>query len=235
MPIENASLILKKMSHAAMRAGRCPSEVKLIAVTKTVDAEAVKKAFDAGLRIFGESRVQEAQKKISSLNPEISGSKVQWHLIGHLQKNKTKYAVQLFDLIHTVDSVELAKELDRQAEKAKKVQNILIQVKLSDEETKQGISEEELSPLLEAVNELKHLNLMGLMTIPPYFEDAEKARPYFRKLREIRDNINALRITHYTLRELSMGMSHDFEAAIEEGSTMVRIGTAIFGERPTAN
>ena len=137
----------------------------------------------------------------------------------------------MFDLIHTVDSVELAKELDRQAGKIGKIQNILIQVKLSDEETKHGVSGDELHTLLEAVNELKHLNLLGLMAIPPYFEDAGKARPYFRKLRETRDNINASGIMHYALCELSMGMSHDFEVAIEEGATMVRIGTAIFGER----
>ncbi|MCL4457440.1 MAG: YggS family pyridoxal phosphate-dependent enzyme [Nitrospirae bacterium] len=228
MPIENASLILKKMSHAAMRAGRCPSEVKLVAVTKTVGAEAVKKAVDAGLRCFGENRVQEAQKKISDLISEISNSRIEWHLIGHLQKNKAKYAVQLFDVIQTVDSAALAEELNRQAEKAGKIQRILIQVKLSEEEAKHGVSEKELMSLLEEIKGLHNLKLEGLMTMPPYFEDAEKARPYFKRLREIRDEAGR---EGYSLPELSMGMSGDFEVAIEEGATMVRIGTAIFGER----
>ncbi|GER93471.1 YggS family pyridoxal phosphate enzyme [hot springs metagenome] len=231
MLIENISNILKKISHAAMRAGRSPDEVKLIAVTKTVSVEAIKEAVDAGLRIFGENRVQEAQKKIQSLKLEVQNSRIEWHLIGHLQKNKIKYAVQLFDLIHTVDSIELAEELNKQAEKIKKTQRVLVQIKLSEEETKHGIPEENLMPLLEKINELKNLKLEGLMTMPPYFEDIEGVRPYFKRLREIRDNINSLRIMHYALRELSMGMSNDFEVAIEEGATMVRIGTAIFGER----
>lgn len=231
MLIENASNILKKISHAAMRAGRSPDEVKLIAVTKTVGIETIKEAIDAGLRVFGENRVQEAQKKISDLKFEISNSNIEWHLIGHLQKNKAKYAVQLFDLIHTVDSVELAEELNKQAGKIGKIQRVLVQIKLSEEETKHGISEDELTLLFEGINKLKNLKVEGLMTMPPFFEDPEKARPYFKRLREIRDNINSLRITHYALRELSMGMSNDFEVAIEEGATMVRIGTAIFGER----
>jgi len=236
MILENASTILKKMSHAAMRSGRIPADVILIAVTKTVDTETIKEAIDAGLRIFGENRVQEAQKKISNLKfqitlpvPSIGG--VKWHLIGHLQKNKAKHAVQLFDVIHSVDSVELAEELNKQAEKIEKIQRVLVQVKLSEEETKHGINEKDLMPLVEIICGLKSLKLDGLMTIPPYVEDAEDARPYFRRLRELIDKINSLRITHHALRELSMGMSHDFETAIEEGATMVRIGTAIFGER----
>jgi pyridoxal phosphate enzyme (YggS family) len=214
-----------------MRAGRSPDEVKLIAVTKTIGIETIKEAIDAGLRIFGENRVQEAQKKISNLKSQISKSKIEWHLIGHLQSNKAKYAVKLFDLIHSVDSIELAEELNKQAEKIGKIQRVLVQVKLSEEETKHGISEENLMPLLERINKLKNLKPEGLMTMPPYFENPEDARPYFKRLREIRDNINSLRITHYALRELSMGMSNDFEVAIEEGATMVRIGTAIFGQR----
>ncbi len=228
MPIKNASLILKKMSHAAMRAGRSPDAVRLVAVTKTVDAETIKEAVDAGLRCFGENRVQEAREKISNLKSQISNSRIEWHLIGHLQKNKSKYAVQLFDLIHTVDSIDLAEELNRQAEKAGKIQRILVQVKLSEEETKHGVSEKELMPLLEKIKGLRNLKLEGLMTMPPYFEDAEKARPYFKRLREIRDEAERC---GFKLPELSMGMSDDFEVAIEEGSTMVRIGTAIFGGR----
>ncbi len=242
MLIDNASNILKRMSYAAMRAGRGPDEVKLIAVTKTIDIETIKEAIGAGLRIFGENRVQEARDKISNLKSEITppapplnkGGTIgglEWHLIGHLQKNKAKYAVRLFDLIHTVDSVELAEEINRQAEKIGKIQRILVQVKLSEEETKHGVSEEELIPLLEKIKSFNNVKLEGLMTMPPFFDNPEEAMPYFRRLREIRDNINSLRITHYALQELSMGMSGDFEVAIEEGATMVRIGAAIFGER----
>lgn len=235
MLIDRASNIMKRISHAAMRAGRNPEEIKLIAVTKTVTIETIKEAIDAGLRIFGESRVQEAKAKIEELSRLSTADyllpAVSWHLIGHLQKNKAKYAVQLFDLIHSVDSIELAEEINRQAEKIGKTQRILIQVKLSEEKTKHGINASSLMPLLEGIRGLNNLKLQGLMTIPPYFDDPEKARPYFKRLREIRDNINALHILDSPLHELSMGMSNDFEVAIEEGSTMVRIGTAIFGER----
>lgn len=228
MLIENASNILKRISHASMRAGRSPDEVKLVAVTKTVGIETIKEAIDAGLRIFGENRVQEARDKISNLKSQISNSRIEWHLIGYLQKNKAKYAVRLFDLIHSVDSIGLAEELNKQAEKIHKIQRILIQVKLSEEETKHGIKEEDLTPLLERIKRLNNLKLEGLMTMPPFFEDPEKARPYFRRLREIRDNLEN---KGFKLSELSMGMSSDFEVAIEEGATMVRIGTLLFGER----
>src|SRR5208337_1862760 len=228
MLIENASAILKKISHAAMRAGRSPDGVKLIAVTKTVEIEKIKEAVDIGLRIFGENRVQEAQKKIPALKSDVSDSGIEWHLIGHLQKNKAKYAVPLFDLIHTIDSVELAEEINRQAEKIDKIQKVLVQVKLSGEETKHGVSEEGLVPLLKRVKGMNNLNLKGLMAIPPFFEDPEKTRPYFRRLREL---IETAEKAGCNLTELSMGMSNDFEVAIEEGATMVRIGTALFGER----
>lgn len=234
MLAENVSAIRKRIVDAASRAGRNPDEITLVAVTKTVGLEEIKEALDAGLGLFGENRVQEAQKKISGLTSEIINTactgRIEWHLIGHLQKNKAKHAVALFDLIHTVDSRELAEEIDRQAEKIRKVQRVLAQVKLSEEETKHGASEEELPLLLEGIGSLKNLKLEGLMTIPPYFEDPEKARPYFRKLRALRDEAEH---TGYRLPELSMGMSNDFEAAIQEGATMVRIGTAIFGERRT--
>lgn len=239
MLIEKASNIFKKISHAAMRTGRCPEEIRLIAATKTVDIETIKEAVVAGLRTFGENRVQEAQKKISNLKSHITPPTsplnnggaiggVEWHLIGHLQKNKAKYAVQLFDLIHTVDSIELAEELNKQAEKTGKIQRILVQVKLSEEETKHGVSEKGLLPALEKIKSLNNLKLEGLLTMPPFFEDPEKARPYFRRLREIREKAER---KGFSLPELSMGMSGDFEVAIEEGATMVRIGTALFGER----
>ncbi|MGO9016565.1 MAG: YggS family pyridoxal phosphate-dependent enzyme [Dissulfurispiraceae bacterium] len=230
MLTENASAILKKISHAAMRAGRSPDVVKLIAVTKTVEIEKIKEAVDIGLRIFGENRVQEAQKKIPALKSDVSDSGIEWHLIGHLQKNKAKYAVPLFDLIHTIDSVELAEEINRQAEKIDKIQKVLVQVKLSGEETKHGVSEEGLVPLLKRVKGMNNLNLKGLMAIPPFFKDPEKTRPYFRRLREL---IETAEKAGCNLTELSMGMSNDFEVAIEEGATMVRIGTALFGERST--
>lgn len=229
--IENISSIYKRISHAAMRSGRNPEEVTLVAVTKTVDTKRIIEAVNAGLRVFGENRVQEAQRKIHELRSLIPESKIEWHLIGHLQKNKARYAVQLFDLIHSVDSISLAEELDKRAKKINKIQRILIQVKLSEEETKHGVPEEDLIPLVEGIRDLKNLKLEGLMTLPPYFEDVEMVRPYFRRLKDIRDRLNSMLILPSPIRDLSMGMSHDFEIAIEEGSTMVRIGTAIFGER----
>lgn len=225
MLLNNVSAIFKKMSYAAMRAGRNPEDVKLIAVTKTVGIEAIKEAVEIGLRMFGENRVQEAQKKIMSDELRVISERIEWHLIGHLQKNKAKYAVNLFDLIHTVDSVELAEELNKQAEKAGKIQRVLVQMKLSEEETKQGVSENEMMPLLTAIRNMSNLKLEGLMTMPPFFEDKEKARRYFKRLRELRDEAEK---RGFSLPELSMGMSNDFEVAIEEGATMVRIGTAIF-------
>jgi len=222
---ENIKNIYRRISHAAMRVERDPCDVKLIAVTKTVDTERIKEAIDWGLRIFGESRVQEAKEKISNLKSQISNSRIAWHLIGHLQKNKAKTAVQLFDLIHSVDSIGLADELNNHAEKAGKIQRVLIQVKLSGEETKHGISKKNLMNLIDAVMKMRNLKLEGLMTMPPYFDSPEMARPYFRELRELRDNAKRL---GYELPELSMGMTNDFEIAIEEGATMVRIGTGIF-------
>ena len=226
--LDNLKEIYRKMAHAAMRAGREPSKVKLIAVTKTVDVDLIKKAVDIGLREFGENRVQEAQKKISNLKSEISNSKIIWHLIGHLQKNKVKTAVGLFDLVHSVDSPELAEEIDSQAAKINKVQRVLIQVKLSEEESKHGVAEDDLFGLVRKIASLGNLQLEGLMTLPPFFEEPERARPYFRKLSELRKGLEK---EGFRLPELSMGMSHDFEVAIEEGATMVRVGTAIFGER----
>ncbi|OGW53605.1 MAG: YggS family pyridoxal phosphate enzyme [Nitrospirae bacterium RBG_13_43_8] len=222
---ENIKNIYRRISHAAMRVERDPCDVKLIAVTKTVDTERIKEAIDWGLRIFGESRVQEAKEKSSNLKSQISNSRIEWHLIGHLQKNKAKTAVQLFDLIHSVDSTGLAEELNNHAEKAGKIQRVLIQVKLSEEETKHGAGKEDVINLIDAVMKMKNLKLEGLMTMSPYFDNPEMARPYFRELRELRDNAKRL---GYKLPELSMGMTNDFEIAVEEGATMVRIGTGIF-------
>jgi len=220
--------IYRRISHAAMRAGRCPSEVKLIAVSKGVCAETIKNAVENGIREFGENRIQEAQDKISFIKACLPDSRVKWHLIGHLQKNKAKIAVKLFDMIHSVDSLELAMLLDRYAGETGKKQKILIQVKLSDEESKYGISKENMNEVLSEIMRFGNLQVKGLMTIPPYFDDPEKVRPFFRELRELKDKAVQ---AGFGLSELSMGMSNDFEIAIEEGATMVRVGTAIFGER----
>jgi pyridoxal phosphate enzyme (YggS family) len=228
--VENIKHIYRRISHAAMRVERNPEDVKLVAVTKNVGVEKIKEAIDWGLRIFGENRVQEAKEKIenlSRLTPDaLRFTPISWHLVGHLQKNKAKVAVQLFDLIHSLDSVGLAKELNKYVEKAGKIQRVFIQVKLSEEETKHGISKEGLMDLIKVISNMKNLRLEGLMGMPPFFDDPEMARPYFRELRELRDN--ALK-SGYKLPELSMGMTNDFEVAIEEGATMVRIGTGIFG------
>ncbi|MBI4683654.1 MAG: YggS family pyridoxal phosphate-dependent enzyme [Nitrospirae bacterium] len=229
--LENIKKTYRRMSDSAIRAERNPADIKLIAVTKIVSIEMIREAIDAGLRRFGENRIQEAQKKVTSDELRVTNNRIEWHLVGHLQSNKARLAVELFDLIHSVDSIELAVLLNKQAEKLNKIQKILVQVKLSDEQSKSGISKDNLLDTLSSIQGLNHLDIQGLMTIPPFFDDSEMARPYFKELCALRDRINELRVTGYELRELSMGMSNDFEVAIEEGATMVRIGAAIFGER----
>jgi pyridoxal phosphate enzyme (YggS family) len=226
----NIREIYKRIARSAMRAGRSPEEVRLIAVTKTVGADAVAESVDIGLREFGESRVQEARDKILTLRRLYPSSRIIWHLIGHLQKNKAKTAVELFDIIHSVDSLELAEALNRHAGVIGKSQKILIQVKLSQEESKQGILKEDLLDLIRAIQGMRNVKVEGLMTIPPFFEDTELVRPYFRDLRSLRGDIEQ---AGFELPELSMGMSDDFDIAIEEGATMVRVGAAIFGKRKT--
>jgi PLP dependent protein len=226
--LDNLKEIHRKIAHAAIRVGREPSEIKLIAVTKTVNIDLIRMAVDIGLREFGENRVQEAQKKVKSDKLSVMTERIHWHLIGHLQKNKVKTAVGLFDLIHSVDSLELAVEIDTQAAKISKKQRVLIQVKLSEEETKHGAAENDLLDLVRKTTALGNVKLEGLMTLPPFFDEPEKARPYFRRLSELRREAEK---KGFRLPELSMGMSHDVEVAIEEGATMVRVGTAIFGER----
>ena len=226
--LDNIKKVFRKISSAAIRSGRSPFDIKFIAVTKTVDIERIKEAIDLGVRVFGENKVQEAKEKISALRAQVPGSEVEWHLIGHLQKNKAKVAVMLFDMVHSLDSASLAEELNKYAEKAGKIQRVLIQVKLSGEDTKYGVAREDLMDLIGYVSNMKNLKIEGLMTIPPFFENPEMVRPYFRELRELRD---AAERAGYELPELSMGMTNDFEIAILEGATMVRIGTGIFGER----
>lgn len=223
---ENLKTIQERIASAAKRAGRDPSSVRLVVVTKTVPPERIKEAAEAGAEILGENRVQEAREKIEQL-----GSIASWHLIGQLQSNKAKYAVKLFDMIHSVDTVELAREIDRQAAKIGKVQDVLIEVSIAGEETKAGIAIEGVSALVREAARLQHISIKGLMAIPPFLDDPEEVRPYFRALREAAKGIEAEQIPGVSMRELSMGMSGDFETAVEEGATMVRVGTAIFGER----
>jgi len=226
--LDNIKNIYRKISSAAIRSGRDPLAVKLIAVTKTVDVERIKEVMDLGLRVFGENKVQEAKEKILNIRSQISDCDIEWHMIGHLQRNKAKTAVQLFALIHSLDSAELAALLNKHAENAGKIQRVLIEVKLSEEETKHGIAKEHLMDFIRSVSAMKHLKLEGLMTMPPFFDMPEKARPFFKELRELRDKAEK---EGYRLPELSMGMTNDYEMAILEGATMVRIGTGIFGER----
>jgi pyridoxal phosphate enzyme (YggS family) len=218
------SLIFKKMTYAALRVDRNPKEIKLIAVTKSQPVDKIREAADFGLRFFGESRVQETKVKIE----KIKDFNLEWHMIGHLQTNKVKDAVKLFTLIHSVDSEKLAITINKEAEKINKIQRVLLQVKLSEETSKFGVEEEKINELLEICRNLKNLKVEGLMTIPPYFENPQDVRPYFKRLKQLRDSFSAM---YPSLKELSMGMSHDFEVAIEEGATMIRIGTAIFGQR----
>lgn len=217
-----------RVGAAAQRSGRKPDEIRLIAISKTHPASVIKQVCQLGATDFGENRVQEAEGKIA----EIGREQVRWHLVGHLQANKARRAVSLFDVIHSVDTLDLAKRLDRLCvEEGRESLPILIQVDLGHEETKSGIDESELTHLVEALGPLTHLKLIGLMTLPPFFDDPEQSRPFFRRLRELRDELNQRGAFGDQAGELSMGMTHDFEVAIEEGATMVRIGTAIFGSR----
>ena len=212
-----------RLAAACERAGRDPKEVRLVAVTKTMPAERVKEGVAAGLDLFGENYIQEAQDKIQAVGPGVS-----WHFIGRLQSNKAKYAVKLFDLIHSVDNLKLAREIAKRAQGVGRIQPVLVQVNIAEEETKGGVSLDQARELVDQVGELEGLELAGLMTMPPFFDQPERARPFFAALRELKEKIGP------PLKELSMGMSGDFEVAVEEGATLVRIGTSIFGARQTA-
>lgn len=214
----NFEAVRRRMARACCAAGRSVEEVRLLAVSKTYSAEAIRAAAGEGQRLFGENRVQEAAAKI----PACPG-RLEWHLIGHLQGNKVGAAVRLFDWIHSVDRLKLLEALERHAAAAGRELQILLEVNVSGEVAKSGCKPEELGGLVEAANGCSHLVLRGLMTVPPIVEDPEDARPYFRRLRVLRDQ--------YGLEELSMGMTHDFEVAIEEGATIIRVGTALFGAR----
>jgi pyridoxal phosphate enzyme (YggS family) len=224
----NIERIRNTIADAAVRSGRKASDVRLMAVTKTVDDDRIMEAIEAGVDIIGESYVQEAKRKIEKM-----GRDCEWHMIGYLQSNKAKYVVRLFDMIHSIDRMDLAVELDRRSKAADQVMKILIEVNVSGEETKSGVPLIEAMQLIRNIASLHNLSIQGLMTMPPWFDDPEDERPYFAVLRELRDRIIDENIGRVEMRELSMGMSGDYEVAVEEGATIVRVGRSIFGERPT--
>ncbi|HKV04765.1 MAG TPA: YggS family pyridoxal phosphate-dependent enzyme [Candidatus Acidoferrales bacterium] len=223
--VENLDRVRERIARAAGRAARRAEEVTVVAVSKTFPAEAIRAAYGAGLRAFGENRVQEFESK----QTKLADLDATWHLIGHLQSNKARRAAQLFNRVDSVDSLSLAQKLDAAAAAEVKRLPILIEVHLGEEATKSGVDEADLVALAEGISPFSHLELRGLMAVPPYSDDPESARRYFRKLRELRDQLS--RRLGRPLPALSMGMSHDFEVAIEEGATEIRIGTSLFGER----
>jgi len=221
----NLEIINEKIKKAALKANRSPEEIKLVAVTKTATTEQIKEAINAGVKIIGENKVQEAKEKYQILTADT-----EWHLVGHLQTNKVKYAIEIFDCIQTVDSIKLAKEIDKRSLQFGKTTNVLVEVNVSGEETKYGIKPEEVEPFLKEISEFSRIRVRGLMTIAPIIEeDKEEVRPYFRKLRELSKEIKSKNIKNLKMDYLSMGMTDDFEVAIEEGANMVRIGRGIFG------
>lgn len=226
--VERTAEVRARLTAAAHRSNRPVDEITLVAVSKTHAAESVREAIAAGLDNFGENRVQEAESKI----PDVGRTAARWHLIGHLQSNKARRAVELFDWIHSLDSTDLARRLNRICDELERQElPVLIQVDLGHETTKTGVEEKDVSELVEVIRDCPRLRLTGLMTLPPFFDEAESVRSYFRRLRELRDELKARGAFGDHPGELSMGMTHDFEIAIEEGATMVRVGTAIFGER----
>jgi hypothetical protein len=221
---DNLETINKKIKAAALKVNRDPQEIKLVAVTKTATLEQIKEAINEGVKIIGENKVQEAKKKYQVLTTEVK-----WHLIGHLQTNKVKYAVEIFDLIHSVDSIKLAKEIDKRSVQFKKTIDVLIEVNISGEETKYGYNPEKVEAFLKEISEFSGIRVRGLMTIAPISKNKEEVRPYFRRLRELSERIRDKNIKNIKMDYLSMGMTDDFEIAIEEGANIVRIGRGIFG------
>ncbi|WP_321492800.1 YggS family pyridoxal phosphate-dependent enzyme [uncultured Desulfobacter sp.] len=225
---ENIKKIHEQIRAAAKKAGRDSFKVTLVAVSKRKPPEMIRQAMDAGHKDFGENYIQEAMEKIDILGR----TSAVWHFIGHLQSNKAKFAVKYFDLIHTVDTVKLAGEINRQAEKIGKIQNILLQVNIARETTKSGAGESDVVDIAKQVSLFDNLHVSGLMCMPPFFDDPEEARIYFKRLKQISMDIQTLNLPHTDMTHLSMGMSNDFAVAVEEGATLVRVGTAIFGARP---
>ncbi len=222
----NISLIRQRIEAASARSGRDPRSVRLMAVSKTVALERIREALEAGITLLGENYVQEAREKIPAI-----GHAAEWHMIGHLQTNKVKYVVNLFDWIHSVDRLELARELDKRAGQNKRRLNVLIEVNVSGEESKNGMEPDAALELVRQVSFLPNISVRGLMTMPPYSDNPENSRPYFQALRKLRDEISAAAIPNIRMDELSMGMTDDFEVAIDEGTTIIRVGRAIFGTR----
>ena len=228
---DNLGKIDLRIKQAADACGRQADEVRLVAVSKTMPAENLVQAVEAGVKILGENYVQEAREKFNALYT----LPVAWHYIGHLQSNKAKYVVKIFDLIHSVDSLKLAKEINKQAKKINKIQDILIQVNISEESTKSGTQAGKTLEIVQDIGQLENVAVKGLMTMPPFFNAPERVQPFFRSLKELRNRIQDKNIPNVSMHELSMGMTGDFEVAIQEGATLVRIGTAIFGERNTSH
>ena len=220
--------ILNRMNEAATKAGRDPKEIKLLAAAKSQSAELLRAAIAAGVRLVGENYVQDAREKRRNVLEAV-----EWHMIGHLQRNKAKVAAEIFDVIESLDRIELALALDQEGRKRGKRIRALVEVNLGGEQTKSGLARDKVADLLKTVGQLSHLGVEGLMAVPPFRENPEDIRPYFRELRELRMELQNLSIPNVDLKELSMGMTHDYPVAIEEGATIVRIGTALFGPRKT--
>jgi PLP dependent protein len=227
------AVVCERIARAVKRAGRRTEDIALMAVSKTNPPENIRAAYDAGLRLFGENRVQEFAGKAEALRDLHDA---EWHMIGHLQTNKAARTAELFHAVDSVDSLKLAEKLDAAARNLGRKLNVLVEINVGGETAKSGVApdSQDLEELLSAAPRLEALRFRGLMTVPPFADDPERARPYFRKLRELRDTIAARNLSAVSMDQLSMGMSHDFEIAIEEGSTCVRVGTAIFGERTKA-
>ncbi len=222
----NLSLIRRNIENAARRSGRDPVDITLVAVTKTVGTDAIRAAISCGVKVVGESRVQEAMEKLRLVGPAV-----EWHLIGHLQKNKVKYILDSFSLVHSVDSYELAAEIGRQAAQKGKTMPVLLQVNIGEEKSKHGVAPLDAADTAKRVAGLDGIRLCGLMAIPPFADDPESSRPYFRRVLEIKCGLEGLRLEKGTFDVLSFGMTGDYEVAVEEGATHLRIGTGIFGER----
>ncbi|MEW6074937.1 MAG: YggS family pyridoxal phosphate-dependent enzyme [Candidatus Omnitrophota bacterium] len=226
MVSENIAKVRLRIASACARTGRDPGRVRIVAVSKYRSLREVKEAVESGICDIAENRLQEARLKHAPLSRDFGN--IRWHMVGHLQTNKAKQAVEIFDFIHSVDSIRLAQEIEIQASKIDKTQKVLVQVNISGEKTKSGFTPQDVKEAIRIIAGLKHLAVKGLMTIAPIVQRPEQARPYFHLLRELLDGINAQRTTHNAMCELSMGMSDDFEVAVEEGATMLRIGRAIF-------
>jgi PLP dependent protein len=222
----NYRKIVDRINGAAAKAGRNPQEIKLLAAAKSQSIELIRAAIAAGVRLIGENYVQEAESKRQAISEPV-----EWHMIGHLQRNKVKIALQTFDLIQSLDSAALALELDKQGKNKGKTIRTFIEVNLGDEQSKSGIGQDKVAEILRRVSELSYLGVEGLMTVPPFKENPEEVRPFFRALKDLQMELQSLKIPNASLNELSMGMTHDYPIAIEEGATIVRIGTALFGPR----